>query len=298
VVVGDHGFLARLTGTQWVVDAPPAGTFSDRRLFGVWSDGPTNAWAVGAQSSIYRYAGAGWTLVSDSARNIATRDNYNAVWGVGTDVWVAGDASLVHCTSSTACSNESAPGTGVLLGIWGASSSNVFAVGDGGRIVRYNGSTWTSMTAPTTRTLARVSGTSATDVWALGDSVMLHYDGTQWATVPMTNDLAALQQPVPPAAQRQIGQPIALALYARGPREVYAAGQFGSIVRYDGTGWIEVSFGASRHGFNAMHGISLAGGCTLAITEANFAQTGPTLFRGVGPAGCFGATAGAPTIWP
>jgi len=37
-----------------------------------------------------------------------------------------------------------------LLGVWGSSSSNVFAVGDGGTILHYNGSAWGSMTSGTT----------------------------------------------------------------------------------------------------------------------------------------------------
>ena len=301
--VGEQSFLARWTGAQWTVDAPPVGSTSNRTMLGVWSDGPSNAWAVGLQSTIARWNGASWAVVSDSVRPVAARDRYYGVWGVGNNVWAVGDNTILRCTSSTSCTNEAAPGGGTLLSVWGSSATSIFAVGDGGRIVRYNGSTWTAMTSPTNRSLARVSGSSANDVWAVGDSVLLRFDGTQWTTVPMINDLVALQTHVPTPAERSssgsefYAPPVGMALWVRGPREIYLGG-FGSIARYDGTGWSEISSGRDRHRFMSIHGASGPNGCVLAVTEASYVMNGPTLWRGVGPSGCFSAPMIAPAAWP
>jgi hypothetical protein len=39
-------------------------------------------------------------------------------------------------------------------------------------------------------------------------------------------------------------------------------------------------------------------GCALAVTEAQFDNRSPTLIRGLGANGCFGAPMTAPTSWP
>ncbi len=297
-VVGNQSFLARWTGGQWTVDAPPGGTQANRLLNGVWSDGASNAWTVGALSTVMRFTGSAWTLVSDSLRPIAARDNYYAVWGTGNNVWAVGDNSILHCTSSTSCVNESAGATGALLSVWGASANAVFAAGDGGRIYRYNGSTWSAMSSPTSRAIARISGSSATDVWALGDSVLLHYDGTQWSNIEMNLDLTNLRAHVPTPAERTFGRPLSLGLWARGPREVYISGNAGEIARFDGFGWVNINEDRYRHRIMAIHGVTTNGGCALAVTEAQYAATGATLWRGVGPTGCFASPTIAPARWP
>ena len=299
--VGFQAFLARWTGGQWIVDPPPPNVVTlNRMMTGVWSDGPSNGWAVGNLSNVFRFTGASWTAVSDSLRPVAARDNYNAVWGSGTNVWAVGDNTILHCTavSAISCVNETAFGSGVLLSVWGASASNVFAVGDGGRILRYTGNAWNAMTSPTTRTLARISGTSASDIWAIGDSVLLHFDGTQWSNVPMTGDLVAARSHVPTPGERINFRPTSLALWARAPREVYLSNSFGSIYRYDGTGWIELTSDRYRHQMMSMHGTTGPGGCALGVSEAQYVRNGPTLWRGIGSTGCFNAPMGAPARWP
>jgi hypothetical protein len=78
---------------------------------------------------------------------------------------------------------------------------------------------------------------------------------------------------------------------------VYAAGQYASLVRYDGTGWVEIFTQRYAHGITAIHG-NAASGCVLAVTEAQTINNAPTLLRGSGPTGCFGSPMGVPTVWP
>ena len=130
--VGWNLFLARYDGSRWTVDPPPSGPLAVRILQGVWSDGPSNAWAVGNASTILHWDGAKWGDVSDLARPIVTpADSYNAVWGATGTVWIVGDASIIRCKAVSSCAPEPGTGTGQLLGIWGTSATNAYAVGSG-----------------------------------------------------------------------------------------------------------------------------------------------------------------------
>ena len=294
--VGWNLFLARWDGVRWTIDAPPAGTPSVRVLQGVWSDGPSNAWAVGSGSTILRYNGTAWSVVSDINKPIAAADNYNSVWGSGNDVWVAGETTLLHCKSATSCAVESS-GAGILYSLWGSSASNIFAVGSGGRILRFNGTSWSAMASPTSRALARVSGSGANDVWAVGDSVLMHFDGTQWTNIPMTGDLGRAASRVPSFQVSAFQQgTFQLGLWVRGPREAYLAGDNGIVVRWDGNEWRQ-----TRDGYffgRRVLAITGAAGCAIGLTEGQSDFLAATLWRGIGTNGCMASPMGAPSSWP
>jgi hypothetical protein len=73
---------------------------------------------------------------------------------------------------------------GPVRAIWGASSSDVFAVGNQGLIKRFDGTSWTLMPSPVPAGLTGVGGNNASDVYAWGATVLLHFDGTAWQVVP------------------------------------------------------------------------------------------------------------------
>jgi hypothetical protein len=50
-----------------------------------------------------------------------------------------------------------------------------------GTIVHYDGSSWKSQTSSSTDNLVGVWGSSPQDVFAVGRSSVLHYDGSQWS---------------------------------------------------------------------------------------------------------------------
>jgi len=290
--VGTNMFLARWDGARWTIDTPPAGTQATRVLQGVWSEGPTNAWAVGNGNTILRYNGSAWSVVSDVNKPIGPVDNYNAVWGSGSDVWVAGESTLLHCKAAGSCAVE-ASGPTAIYSVWGSSTSNVFAVGSGGRILRYNGTSWTVQTSPTSRNLARVQGSGANDVWAFGDSVLVHFDGTQWTNYPLNDDLRGVVSRVP----SQLAGVFHLGLWVKGPKEAYIGGDPGYIVRWDGAGWREMQNGGYFFGRRII-AISGASGCAIAVTEGQSDLPTQTVWRGIGSNGCLSAPMGAPPSWP
>ena len=83
--------------------------------------------------------------------------------------------------------SNSVPTENTLYGIWGSSSTDVFAVGVYGTIVHYDGSRWTEMKSGTDRHLNDIWGSSSNNVFAVGDSTILHYDGNRWSDINMGN---------------------------------------------------------------------------------------------------------------
>jgi hypothetical protein len=130
-------------------------------------------------------------------------------------------------------------------GIWGSSSSDIFAVAstrdpvdrEHAYIAHYNGNEWSSMEVATELdpALLDVWGSSATDVYAVGvytgsenDSddnraVILHYNGVTWSEVLREPDLGLVS------------------LWGTSANDVYAVGVTpagnGAVWHYDGAGW-------------------------------------------------------------
>ena len=107
------------------------------------------------------------------------------VWGSSsTDVFAVGLIGTIVHYDGSAWSAMSGGTTNRLDGVWGSSSTDVFAVGDYGTILHYNGSAWSAMSSGTTSHLYGVWGSSATDVFAVGDDgTILHYDGSAWSAM-------------------------------------------------------------------------------------------------------------------
>jgi hypothetical protein len=58
--------------------------------------------------------------------------------------------------------------TNHILGVWGKSAADVYAVGTGGIILHYDGKAWSPMTSGTTNDLYSVWCNDASDVFAVG----------------------------------------------------------------------------------------------------------------------------------
>ncbi len=82
--------------------------------------------------------------------------------------------------------------TADLNGVWGFSSSNVWAVGTGGTILHFDGVDWSQVEIETDASLEAIWGPAPDDVWVAGTveggagtgtGVVLHYDGSNWSEV-------------------------------------------------------------------------------------------------------------------
>ncbi len=73
-----------------------------------------------------------------------------------------------------------------LRSVWGTSSNDAWAVGDNGVALHWDGVIWRALPTGTSANLMSVWGARADDVWAVGagldgSSVLLRWDGSQWA---------------------------------------------------------------------------------------------------------------------
>ena len=79
-----------------------------------------------------------------------------------------------------------------LYGVWGSSSTDVFAVGANATIVHFDGTEWSPMNTGTTGVftdLYGVWGSSSTNVYAVGAlGVIVHYDGNTWSSLSSGDD--------------------------------------------------------------------------------------------------------------
>jgi hypothetical protein len=119
-----------------------------------------------------------------------------------------------------------------LVGVWGSSSRDVFAVGAGGAILHYDGMAWSAMDSGVTTDLWGVWGSSSRDVFAVGpEGTILHYDGMGWSAMESgtTTTLTAV--------------------WGSSPGDVFvtgttADGLAGAVYHYDGEGWTLADSGA------------------------------------------------------
>ncbi len=112
-----------------------------------------------------------------------------------------------------------------LYGVWGSSSSNVFAIGKDGTILHYNGNTWGHMNSGTSNHLYSIWGSSSSDVFAVGeDGIILHYNGSTWGMNSGTSNAI-------------------WGIWGTSSTDVFAVGGAGTILHYNGTTWSIMSSG-------------------------------------------------------
>jgi hypothetical protein len=134
------------------------------------------------------------------------------------------------------------PGFSVPLLDWvhGTSASDVFVGGLDGIILHFDGKSWVKQATPVTTPVWGIWAVAPDDVWAVGgDNVLggppfvLHYDGAQWSLAPTP----VLQRP---------GVYAFFKVWGSGPNDIYAVGQNGAILHWDGTSFTEEGAGIGQ----------------------------------------------------
>ncbi len=211
-------------------------------LHGIWGSGPNDIFAVGEEGTIVYYNGSAWSEMTSGADG-----SFNDVWGSGpNDVYAVGERwwpdefPVYHYDGSTWSMATGPEMIDELYAVWGSAPNDVFAVGQLGTILHYDGSAWSEAT--TGIWLFDVWGSAPNDVFTVGELwmplwfPMYHYDGSTWSSVEgplLESDLDGI--------------------WGSGPNDVFAVGHSGTIVRYGGASWSEMSSGSSKR-LNAVWG--------------------------------------------
>jgi hypothetical protein len=173
-------------------------------------------------------------------------------WGSSaTDVFAVGgyefcfDSSAASCFSYPIILHYTETGWAVmpppedtesLVGVWGSTANDVFAVGKAGTILHYDGATWTKMRDG--EDLGAVWGSSAEDVFAAGEGI-LHYDGQTWSAASIPEESAFLN-----------------GIWGSSGTDVFAVGLLGTILHYDGHDWTRMPAPVSDERLQAVWGTS------------------------------------------
>ena len=152
------------------------------------------------------------------------------VWGSsGNDVFAVGVAGSILHYNGSVWSSMSSGTTSWLRGLWGSSGNDVFAVGTDGAILHYNGLAWSTMNSGTTRWLRGVWGTSGSDVFVVGQGgTILHWNGDAWSTMISGTSAYLLE------------------VWGRSGSDVFAVGSEGTILHYDGNAWSPMVTGSKE----------------------------------------------------
>lgn len=161
-------------------------------LMNVWGPRGDALFAVGGRPSegrVYRYDGRAWsraTLGVDVPL-------LNWVWGFGADdVTAVGNHGTVLHWDGRAWTRQSTPRTENLWGVWGASSTDLWAVGGNGAaddrpvLLHWDGAAWSDVAVPSLQRASvgafyKVWGLDADNVYVVGQrGVVLHRTGGAW----------------------------------------------------------------------------------------------------------------------
>jgi hypothetical protein len=112
----------------------------------------------------------------------------------------------------------------VFKGVWGTSSTNVYAVGGyyegGGCVIHYDGSGWSRMDTDVQVGLKDVWGESPNHVFAVGkEGTILHYDGARWSGMSSGTNMDLN------------------AVWGMSGEDVFAVGESGTVLHYNGSIW-------------------------------------------------------------
>ena len=219
-VCGGQGTVQRFDGNHWTTDRL-AGWQACRSV-----DGPSATLAVASTGGAFAYLfdGSAWERTSTGV-------------GMAGGIWVdASGIAMAPGPPGTILRFDGATWTPLATGssaqlhtVWGSAPDDVWAAGASGTLVHYDGSAWTPAASGVTGAIRRLWGNDAATIYAVADGpssggTILRYDGAQWGVVHSTD------------------RPLR-AIHGRTADDVFAAGDVGTIVRWDGTAWLAESSG-------------------------------------------------------
>jgi hypothetical protein len=211
---GFKGTVAHWDGAAWTVTTLPPNFMG---LNGVWASAPNDVFVVGlvlGGPTIWRYNGSAWSSMALPGGLSSGTNLYGISGTSASDVWVVGDSTVLHY-DGTAWSLVATPTVGRLKGVSAVGAADVWVVGENGTMAHYDGTTWRAVDSGTTTVLNGVWGSGPGDVFAVGWNVVLHYQAPlSWSTAQTMN-----------------------AVGGRSQSDLYAVGNAGAILHYDGTQW-------------------------------------------------------------
>ena len=183
--VGRNGTILHCNGSKWTSVEGGVRT----SLFGIWGSSTSDVFAVGQSGTIVHYDGKSWNVMTSGISKSLCGvwgSSANDVFAVG-----IGGVILHYDGSNWKLMTGPAPAVN-LYAVWGTSETHVFAVGQVGTVLSYDGKVWSSIYRDPIRYFDGIWGSSSSDVYAVGVGIeqeenILHYDGNKWISMDSRN---------------------------------------------------------------------------------------------------------------
>jgi len=260
--VGAKGTLLRRQAGTW--KSVPIDTKGE--LSSVWVRSAQDAWIVDYDGEIFRFDGQSWKPISKHLPLVNFRD----VWGSDpSDVYAVGASdtdtkgAIVHWDGGSWNVMATSDSLSPLTGIWGSAADDIWAVGAQGTVAHWDGQQWSRTPFPAMDNLTSIFGTDVRHLWATSDSGTIWAgDGRQWTAAfrdpslslhrlwaasasniwavgqaPMSSGAVVSYNGVSWQRERIPAVDELNAIWASGPRDVWAGGIGLELVHWDGTSW-------------------------------------------------------------
>ena len=227
--VGESGTILKREAGPW----PEEASATKSHLHAVWGSSASDVWAVGEEGIILRRSDAGVWAGGGSF----TTEDLHGIGGSGeTDVWAVGEGGAVGHYAGAGWSTDPSGTAKDLFAVYSAGADAAWAVGIDGTILAYDGN-WSQQASGTTFDLLDVRGLSDTDVWAVGrNGAIRHFNGFSWSDSAQGAWSQYDFHSVLPVANN-------LVWVAGQSRQ---AGGGGVLLKYDGSGWSQMTYGAEN----------------------------------------------------
>ncbi|MDP2237463.1 MAG: T9SS type A sorting domain-containing protein [Bacteroidales bacterium] len=196
-----------------------------------------NAWAVGDNGTILRYANGAWSAFpSGTVRNLrgVWFTDHNNGWAVGAN------GTILHF-DGTAWTAQTSGTTVQLNAVYFTSPTNGYAVGNSptattkGVSLKFNGTAWSAFDIGIVGDVYAIHGLNEEFIWAGGKAGRgAFFNGTSWANSTI-------------ASNRDI-----LSLWVVSPTNVWASAPASRLFRFNGSSWAETNLGSPGRNINGI----------------------------------------------
>lgn len=196
----------------------------------------------------------------------------SGIWGSAPDdVFIVGGSDrggeIVHYDGTDWSPMAVPDGAGLLVWVYGFGPDDVYAVGVDGTAIHFDGAAWSPLATGTTEDLWGVFGFAPDDLWVVGGNadedvpLLLHHDGVGFTPVPLD------------PAENNRGATTLFKVWGIGDT-LFAVGQHGLVVRWNGAAWTQVEAGAEANddfvslwGDAADHIVAVGGRANARVAE-------------------------------
>jgi len=224
-IAGDKGELHHWDGSAWKGKA--SGT--TKKIQSIWGSNWNNTYAVGEGGLVLHYNGSAWKDISATTK---TTKNLSNVWGSSAShMFLIGEG--VHEWDGSKWSDITSiyPFLVKTLGVWNVGKNYWFLRPGSGLYVSNLGSSgWKHWPLGSSISAGGgIWGTSTTNIFVVGgkglgygqyEGVVIHFNGTKWASMTL------------PAKT-----PMLYGVSGSGPHDVFAVGDKGAVLHFDGKAW-------------------------------------------------------------